>query len=213
MRRVLVPAHPGLLSAWGAATADLQRDYVQTVRLADPEPRELARRLRPLELRARRELRAEGAAPARIRTAAVLDVRYHGQSYELRVPMSARFRAAFHAAHRAHYGYADEERALEVVNLRVIATAGLSSSVDSRASLVGTSARPPSDERRSTSDHRLRWNGRWVRALRCDRSALRSGRRLLGPLVITELSATTLVPPGWVARVTPRGDLLLDAKR
>jgi N-methylhydantoinase A len=198
MRRVLVPRHPGVLSAWGALSADLRRDYVQTVRLLDPPAALLARRARPLAARARRELRAEGAR-GRITLTASLDVRYRGQSYELAVPLAAGYRAAFHAAHRARYGYADAERAVEVVNLRVAATSA------SRVRL------PPSPRptRGAALPHRLRWNGHWLPARRIDRAHL-PPRPLTGPLVITELSATTVVAPGWTARMLPSGDLLLE---
>jgi N-methylhydantoinase A len=209
VRRVLVPLHPGLLSAWGAAAADLQRDYVQTVRLVEPDATELAQRFRPLEQRARHELRAEGAAANRIRTAALLDVRYRGQSYELRVPMSGAYRRAFHAAHHALYGYADERRAVEVVNLRIIATAPA-------ALHIPPAARPPAGPNRraerTSAVHRMLWNGHWLRARRCDRGALPMERRLPGPLVISELSATTVVPPAWTVRVWRTGDMLLEVR-
>jgi len=198
--RVVVPRHPGLLSAWGAVTADLRRDYVQTVRLTDAAPAVLARRLAPLVARARRELRAEGAAPAQIALTTALDVRYRGQSYELPILLTPRYRAAFHAAHRARYGYADPERPLEVVNLRLGATA------------PGATPRLAQPPRRAAPalPHRLRWQGRWLAARRLERDALPRARRLAGPLVITELSATTVVPPGWTIRVAPSGDLLLE---
>src|SRR5690606_7476489 len=91
MTRVLVPLHPGVLSAWGALGAELRRDYVQTVRLAAPPARTLAARLRPLVARARRELRAEAGGRARIVCAATLDVRYRGQTYTLPVPLGPRY--------------------------------------------------------------------------------------------------------------------------
>jgi len=204
MRRVLVPLHPGLLSAWGAASAELRRDYVQTVRIVDPGATELARRCRPLEVRARRELRAEGAPAARIRTAATLDVRYRGQSYELRVPLSFGYRRAFHAAHRALYGHADEGRAVEVVNIRVVATA--------RHLSLPALAGAPLRSARAPAPHRMRWHGRWLRTRRVDRAGLPIGHPLDGPVVITELSATTVVPPAWAARVCRSGDLLLERR-
>jgi N-methylhydantoinase A/oxoprolinase/acetone carboxylase beta subunit len=210
IRRMLVPLHPGLLSAWGALVADVQRDVVRTVRLHDPEPRDLAARLRPLAAGVRRALRAEGVASAGIRVHASLDVRYRGQSFELNVPMRAGYRQAFHAAHRAAYGYADPQRPLEVVNLRVIATAP---SVDATHAAAPIPAPAASSGRGGGSargqPHRLRWNGRWLRAQRYDRASL-PRRPLRGPLIITELSATTLVPPGWTARLAPSGDLLLE---
>jgi N-methylhydantoinase A/oxoprolinase/acetone carboxylase beta subunit len=56
----------------------------------------------------------------------------------------------------------------------------------------------------------LYWNGRWLRAQRCDRAALPRHQRVAGPLVITELSATAVVPPDWSARVLSSGDLLVE---
>jgi len=37
-------------------------------------------------------------------------------------------------------------------------------------------------------------------------------RRLAGPLVIGELSATTVVPPAWTVRVWRTGDMLLEVR-
>lgn len=213
MRRVLVPLHPGLLSAWGAATADLRRDFVQTARLLDPEPRDLARRFQPLAARARAELRAEGAAPGGVRLSAEVDVRYRGQSYELRIAMSPRYRAAFHAAHRARYGYADESRPIEVVNLRMEALAPAAGRHTDPTQL-GEGLVPGSSMSRNRVTaqgvHRLHWQGRWLRARRCDRGELAPGRRVEGPLVVTEISATTVIAPGWSGLVAASGDLVLE---
>jgi N-methylhydantoinase A len=207
MTRVLVPVHPGLLSAWGAAVAEVRRDYVQTVRLLAPAPRTLVERVRALAGRARRELRAEGA-PAGLRVAASLDVRYRGQSYELRIPLSPRYRANFHRAHRRQYGYADEQRAVEVVNVRVSATAP--GGPRGRRPIVAE-IRAAQSSRNGLHSHRLHWNGRWGHARSCTRDAL-PRRRIDGPLIITEISATTVVPPDWTARVLPTGDLLLERR-
>ena len=202
MHRVLLPFQPGLLSAWGAVGAEVQRDVVQTVRLIDPAAAELARRLRPLIARARRAARAEAGTGARVHVAVDLDVRYCGQSYEIRLPMRADYRRAFDAAHRRLYGYADRARAVEVVNLRVVGI----------ARGAGTPVPRPVYQPAAAQPHRLRWRGRWVRAMRYDRAALPAGRRLRGPLVITELSATTVVPPGWSAMVTRHGDVLITSR-
>jgi N-methylhydantoinase A len=198
--RILLPFQPGLLSAWGALSADLQRDYVQTVRLLDPDPRELNRRLRPLGDRARRELRAEGAGGARTTVRAFVDVRYRGQSYEIRLPMAAGYRRAFHRAHRDRYGHADESRAVEVVNVRVTASRPGPPVSSPAAPEAGPPPRP----------HRFRWRGRWVAARAYERASLPLGRRVRGPLVVTEFSATTVVAPGWSALHTRAGDLVLE---
>jgi N-methylhydantoinase A len=202
MRRVLLPIHPGLLSAWGAVSADVERDYVQTVRLVEPAVARLKRAFAPLRAHAMRDLRAESAA-GKILIESHLDLRYQGQSYEIQLPMRSRFRQHFHDAHRRLYGYADPERPVEVVNLRVLARIRGPALPRARPSHVAGAA----------SSHRLRQGGRWTRARRIERAALPANRALRGPLVITELSATTVVPTGWTARQTVDGDLLLTRPR
>jgi N-methylhydantoinase A len=201
--RVLVPNQPGLLSAHGAVSADVRRDYVQTIRLRDPHPADLSRRLATLLRRARRELQREVVGPTRTGLESFLDCRYPGQSYEISIPMRTGFANAFHQAHRRRYGYADPARGVEVVNLRVAATA------------TATKPRAARGARRAgvSEPHRLRWNGRWLNARRIAREALPIGKPLKGPLLVTELSATTLVPPSWTALVLRTGDLILHARR
>jgi N-methylhydantoinase A len=90
---VLVPASAGVLSALGLAASDERRDHVRTL-------------LEPLD--ETRDLPAEGEA----------DVRYAGQSFELTVPLGGDVAETFHRAHEERYGYADRERALELVAIR-----------------------------------------------------------------------------------------------
>ncbi len=93
MTTVLVPAAAGVLSALGLVAADERRDAVRTYvcPLADAG-----------------ELPDVGEA----------DLRYAGQSFELAVPLGPRLAERFHAAHEARYGYADRERAIELVAVR-----------------------------------------------------------------------------------------------
>ena len=94
MATVLVPAAAGVLSALGLVAADERRDSVRTY-------------VAPLaELG--RAARTEGEA----------DLRYVGQSFELSVALGPRLQERFHEAHEARYGYADRERAIELVAVR-----------------------------------------------------------------------------------------------
>ncbi len=118
---MLIPPFPGALSALGAARADLEGDLVEPVyeRLGDLPARSLAAAAERLQARARDWLAEQSAAlvvtATRIELAA--DMRYDGQGYDVTVPLSAdwltggdfaRLREAFHAAHRATYGHANE---------------------------------------------------------------------------------------------------------
>jgi len=204
IQRVVVPRDPGLLSAWGAASADVQRDAVRTVRLADPSVERLRAQLAPLQRAARAALRAEGVAPAEARMIASVDVRYAGQSYEITLPLTSRFAEAFHATHQRLYGYADRSRPIEVINVRLLAS-GHGPRLGRRA-VKSEPALPP-------AAHRLRWAGRWVRAGAYRRAYLAAGAVVRGPAVITEFSATTFVPPDWRATVHPTGHLVLTHAR
>lgn len=118
--RLLVPPQAATLSALGMLMADVVKDYTQTVMLpGHTSLDELNEHFAPLVARAGQDLRAEGLPASAITIERLVDMRYRGQSYELTVPFSADFVAAFHQIHRAAYGDADESAELELVNLRL----------------------------------------------------------------------------------------------
>ncbi len=118
--QVLISPHASTLSALGMLLADVIKDYTQTVMLPGSAPyAQLQAVIQPLCDRGLADLRAEGIGEQDIRAEPLLDVRYRGQSYELTVPFSARWREAFERAHHQRYGYAEPEGEVEVVNVRV----------------------------------------------------------------------------------------------
>jgi N-methylhydantoinase A len=190
IRRVIAPEHAGLLSAWGGAAADVQRDYVRTVRLANPPMRQLEQLFRPLDQVALRALRQEGLADRAATLRHLVDLRYRGQSYEIRLPLTRDYLEMFHREHHRLYGYADTDRPIEVVNLRLMA--------------IGKGPNVPRSRVRHRSGavarkQRIRWNRGWLTAPVLSRSNLPFGALVSGPAIITELSATTFVAPGWRA--------------
>ncbi len=200
IRRVLIPAAPGALSALGILDAALRREFSRTVMLAPGAP-QIASVFRALESEARTAFTAEGAHPVLSRSA---DLRYHGQGFELRVEWSANAVARFHRLHAQSYGYADASRAVEIVTLRVQAVARSRKPRLARAALSKPDARHA-----QLSTHRIFEDGRWRSAALYDRALLCPGNRITGPAVITELSATTYLPSGWIAAVDPLSNLVL----
>jgi N-methylhydantoinase A len=118
---------------------------------------------------------------------ATADVRYAGQSHELTVPADARLVETFHAAHERAYGYCDRARRVEVVNLRLTTTEPI--------------PRPPPLPPRARVQAR-----RGLARMR--REALDGA--VLGPCVLAETTATTLLPEGWRAQRLADGSLLLE---
>jgi len=200
MPRVLVPRHPGLLSAWGMLVAELMRDFARTLRVVTPSEAVVRRGFAALERDVRQGLRREGAHVWKIERA--LDVRYGGQSYELTVPFDRDWRGRFHALHRERFGHADETRPIEVVTVRLRVRGG-------GHVLPEEPKRPAGDT--GAVDRRAVWfAGRRVPTPVVRREALPSGWMRRGPVVVCEYSATTVVPPGWRIRVEPTGGLVLE---
>ena len=203
IRRVYVPPQPGLLSAWGVLTAEMVRDFSRTLRLLTPNDRVLAAAFQALDASARRALAREGVRrPLLERT---LEVRYAGQGYEVQVPFRRGWMRTFHRLHAQLFGHADRGRALEVVTLRLRARGGGSRLPAEPLPRSGRSA--PSTMRRV----RFAQGARLTPVYR--RHELQIGRRVRGPAVVCEYSATTLVPPGWWWRVDRVGGVVLEASR
>jgi N-methylhydantoinase A len=214
--RMLVPRHPGVLSAYGMLVADVVNDAAQSV--LQPAT-ELQRDLAPLHAlyqslaeRVQRVLQAEGIAEPEV--TAALDLRYRGQSYELTVPLAlplssaglAEAIAEFHRLHEARYGYAMREETVQVVTLRVRGRGP-------GANLTVPQAPPGSAD---ASVARVAEKAVWFTAdgptiTPCyDRDRLRAGHQFAGPALVFQFDATTLVNPGWTGRVDGYGNLWLS---
>ena len=216
--RVLVPASPGALSAYGVAIADVVKDYSQTALYSQEHitPERLKSAFRSLESRGLAELRSEGVARRRTKLRRLLDVRYVGQSYELTVdcpPLGERVATAvakrFHAAHGQRFGYADQNAAIEVVNLRLKAVGIVE--VPSLAALPVSKVRE--DAENAVEHGRVIFAQGALDTLFLHRGDLAPGDRIPGPAVVLQMDATTVIPPGWRAIVDPLGNLVLEPLR
>lgn len=197
MSRVVVPANPGLLSAYGMLHADRQRLFSQSV-LAPLTDAALSAALEALEKRARREFDADAELEFAV------DLRYAGQSFEITIPVHGGDVAArFAAEHDRRFGYRDDERAVEVVAVRARAT--VDSAIDAATETTTQHADTASIES-TTADV---FSADAVRTTRIVKRG--SVQACEGPVVVTEYSGTTVVPAGW--RVSVRaGHLVLDRR-
>jgi N-methylhydantoinase A len=196
---VVIPARPGALSAFGILVSDVVKDYSRTLlwRFADRLPQaKLQKEFRKLEAAAQKEFRAE-QWPGVLQYERSLDLRYRGQGYELNVPATDNASARFHDEHQRRYGYHHAGREIELVTLRLrvrLRTPPLK--VARRRPARKPSARVAPVERVPVFFH-----DKAVTTPVFDRRDLVSGRSMRGPAVITEYSATTVIPAGvrfWV---------------
>ena len=194
--KVLVPKMPGALSAVGILLADAVRDYSRTVMMPGTKLAQLEEVFDSLEPNDREE-------KAIIERS--LDLRYRGQGYELNVPHGADALEKFHTMHEARYGFANRERAVEIVNVRV---------------RVRIPAEPYTPEHEEVSEgngaaafleERAVWfNGEWRPTRVYERDRLRAGDSFKGPALITEYTSATVVPPGCRVEVDSLGNLVIE---
>ena len=201
---VIVPRHAGVLSALGMLLADVTKDYSVTVlrKGAEAEPAVLEESYVPLVRQAEMELAAEGFRGASVRFERALDVRYVGQSFEITVPFTPGYRKEFDLRHRRLYGYANPQRAAEVVNLRVTAT-GVSRKpalprnvIEQPVPAVATHVAPAQFGGERLETRFYRWE------------SLEPGSVADGPAVVAGGQATAVVPPGFSFRIDEFGNLL-----
>ncbi len=213
---VLVPPQPGILCALGLLVEDLRTDYVRT-RILALEPGvapTLAAEFAPLESAARAWLEREGIHPAQRLLERQLDMRYAGQNYELPVacghgaPDAAALRQAFLLAHRQAYGYAAEDEAIQVVNLRVRAVGRVAPL--RWAAEVPVHDPDPGPAQIGARDVYFDEAGGFVETPLYARDRLRAGHRMAGPAIIEQMDSTTVLPPGHTAHVHPSGTLAIS---
>src|SRR5207244_3944536 len=119
--RVIIPAFPGALSAFGILVSDVVKDYSRTVllRVKDKLPNaQLEKEFAALSARAKKDLKQEVWSGA-VHMQRSVDARYRGQGYELNIPYSPRTINRFRDEHQRRYGYGYPAREVEIVTLRL----------------------------------------------------------------------------------------------
>jgi N-methylhydantoinase A len=202
--RVMIPTAPGVLCADGLLAADLKAEFSRTLPRAGALDVEAALAIfDDLQNRADAWFGAESVPEGRRETGRAVLMRYRGQGGEVAVPWAGTrdaTEAAFEAAHRSLYGFT-LSAPIECVTLRIEATGRMPP--PPRPTLAAGTG--PTAVGRSRADFAS--GTREVPLY--DRAALGAGDRFAGPAILTQLDATTLVPPGWAGEVHPSGAILL----
>jgi N-methylhydantoinase A len=212
MRRVIVPPHPGLMSAIGLLAADIRADFGVTC-LTDATPSGwsgVAAALAGLLARAHAWAADEQLDPDALQIDRMLELRYRGQSSELRIALPddtadplGHAVAGFHAEHQRRFGYAMQDRSVEIVTARLTAIAA-------RPAPPAEAIRPQGET--PPAPHvRPVWFAAtgFVPTPIHDRDTIRRTDRIAGPAIIEQMDTTTVVPPGWTATVDAAANLLL----
>ncbi len=201
---IMIPPAPGVLCADGLLAADLRAEFSRTLPKAGAIDVQAADAIfAELEAQAEAWLAVEGVAEEKRRNARVALLRYHGQGGEIAIAWAGTREAveqAFAAEHQTLYGFT-LEASIELVTLRVEAT--------------GMTAQPPSTRLEASNAFEpydsapVHFAENTLEVPLVDRAGLGSGGTFEGPVILTQLDTTTLVPPGWRGSVHQSGAIIL----
>ena len=209
---VIIPAFPGALSALGILASDVVKDYSRTVlwRVSGKIPAaQLNQEFAALEKTAAKDFREE-SWPGRPRYNRTIDLRYRGQGYELNLPSTKNLLKDFEQEHHRRYGYTHPTREVELVTLRLRAI------IKSTTAHVGTGALARPGRAKlgapSTPEARVQFNGKTLKTKLYSRDTLRPGQKYPGPAILTEYSATTILPPRVTFHLDAAANLIVTIR-
>ena len=205
---VIIPPVPGAFSALGLVASDLKRDYSRTLYadLGSVDPARVSDAIAGMEQTGMEMLRAARVPPERCVLLRLADVRYRRQAYELTVPIGEgeisratldALAESFHTRHEQTYGHANRAERVQLVNLRLTALGRL-------PDLVLAQRADPTQARLRSRDVWFAESG-FVATPVHWRDGLVPGTCVDGPAVIEAMDSTTVVPPGWRARIDDLG--------
>jgi N-methylhydantoinase A len=214
---VVIPPLPGHFSALGMLLADIRHDFVRTFyRLLDEvQGNEIVDVVEEMRHEAYDLLSSEEVSPESIGYEVYLDLRYAGQEFTMRTPVTetqlrsndrAAIRKSFDSLHLERYGHSAPNEVVEVINVRVV---GLSRRPTQ--SIGSTSA--TGDGPVHVSRNVIFANGRQVATHNCEvwqRETLPVGFEVAGPAIIEEYASTTVLAPGDRAVVGDEGELVVS---
>jgi N-methylhydantoinase A/oxoprolinase/acetone carboxylase beta subunit len=225
VKHVLVPNYPGITAALGLLTTDLVYEYTKTAYVmasevvSNPKKRStLEKQFAALEKEAMKQFATDKIDKKRIRLERIVDARYEGQGYELRVDAKAgaidekwvkAVKNEFHEAHEREFSRRFEDVDVQIANIRVRAIGAMPGL---KPTLVkkGTKT-PPKNALKLTADAWFEKAGKPAKFKTkfYERTELLAGNHIAGPAIITQFDSTSVVPPGYTADVDKHGNLII----
>ncbi|PAT32192.1 5-oxoprolinase [Vandammella animalimorsus] len=230
MSRVLVHPLAGVLSAYGMGLADqsVMRETAVELPLSAAALPQVRQRLAELTQAAREELLRQGVGHGTIGVHHRLHLRYEGTDSALIVPFDSNDGAydgadetaddgaalaaigqAFDAAYLQRFGFLMHGKSLVVEAVSVEAVAAGDAPAE-RAQPLHPAREVPRRETVRIYTTGLDGQPSWHEAALVVREDMRAGDVLQGPAIIAEQNATTVLEPGWRARLTALDHLVLE---
>ncbi len=212
---VIVPPGPGVLCAYGDATTQVQDEAARTYLMmtANLSDQQLADDLHELKARAGESLIADGISTDQQEVTYQADLRYAGQAFQITVNFTEEelqskgvslLTEAFDAEHEQLFTFKLDD-GHEILMIRAVARAKAQSIAEQT---VGDADAELADC--VIQDSKFYYSGEWHEAKIFDRSKLHPGIEVPGPAIVSEMDSTTVVLPGFTAKVDTVGNLLIN---
>ncbi len=214
--KIIVPNVAGEFSAFGMLHADVRHDMSTSVneRLAHADWGAVRSGFEAMESELTALMRSEGVESANMQFIRYLELRYVRQEYtvsvqvpddvELESSSSPLFKSLFDALYLKTFGHSNPDEAGELANIRVEAR-GLNKNAKSNpVTLVDNEIKEPAETRSVV------FSGERVDTQFIDRAHLKPDEVLHGPAIVNELSCTTVVPPGYSAKLDDAGNIVIS---
>ena len=212
---VIIPPGPGVLCAYGDATTQVQDEATRTYirRAEDVDKDGLIADLLELQVRAGESLVADGIPTSEHEVTFQADLRYVGQAFQITVIFTeeeirqqglALITGQFDAEHEQLFTFKLED-GHEILMIRAVVKARAKKIAEMKMGQAGTSL---ADSK--IQDTQFHYEGQDHAAVLYSRNKLHEGLVVPGPAIISEMDSTTVVLPGYDARVDSVGNLLIN---
>jgi N-methylhydantoinase A len=216
--RVLVPARPGITNALGCVVADLRHDFVNTVN----QPVALLDEQRARDILAGHRtagealIAQEAVRPKSIRVSHSADMQFVGQTHIVNVPLPsadvdrATLQALFEKAYFARFKVELPEIRANLVNLNTSVT-GARPEVD-LSRLIDPAGRAATLAEALREVRPVWFDGSWRDTPVYLREKLPLDAEILGPAILEQMDATTVLEPGDRARSDRDGNIIVEVE-
>ena len=213
--KLIVPASPGVLSAFGFIAANVQNEFAQTyLRVAEETPADHLRgAVDGLIEEGRAWLAAEEIPESDQVFTVFADCRYLRQ--DIQIPCSLELeeitdgyvetlRGKFEAEHARRFGF-ELDAPIEIATLRIVGRG-----VTPDQQLGGLAGGDDAVESLSDREEPVYFGGKSIPTPIYERERLRAGHRLAGPAIVVQEDTTTVIEPGYAGTVDEFANIIIQ---
>ena len=205
---IIVPNDPGTFSAWGMLQTDIRRDLTVNFynSFADLNEEKIKDAFNKLKEEAIDLLKIESVEDENMSFNLTADMRYIGQEYYVNVEIDkiidlSKINNDFHGTYKKQFGHSTPDGPLEFINLRLVAEGKIkkSNSLKSEKNL----------NKSKDSLRKITFDNKDFDTKVLDRSNVEIKKKIDGPLIIEEETATTVIPPNYILEKDEFGNLII----